>query len=151
MHAAQSGGARSVLHDALEQRRVAQNFFTLLGVQPALGRSFTADESLWNGPRAVDAERSRFWTRRFASDPAIVGRTLTLERRPYTVVGVLPASFDFSTVFAPGSPRRSVPAAAARPRTIEPVGQLARVIGRLKPGVTLECARAPRSARRVRS
>jgi hypothetical protein len=43
------------------------------------------------------------WERRFASDPAILGRALTLNDQPVTVVGVLPATFDFASVFAPGS------------------------------------------------
>jgi hypothetical protein len=45
-----------------------------------------------------------FWQRRFASDPNVVGRKLTLNNKPVMVVGVLPASFDFASVFAPGTP-----------------------------------------------
>ena len=57
---------------------VSENFFPLLGVQPQLGRLFNADECKWNGPKAVLLSHG-FWERRFASDPGIVGRTLTLE------------------------------------------------------------------------
>ena len=81
---------------------VSDNFFDVLGVQPQLGRTFTAEESKWNGPKAVMLSHG-LWQRRFASDPAIVGTALTLNDEPYTVVGVLPASFDFASVFAPGS------------------------------------------------
>ena len=81
---------------------VSENFFPLLGVQPELGRGFNADEAKWNGPKAVLLSHS-LWERRFGSDPAIVGRPLTLNDEPTTVVGVLPSSFDFASVFAPGS------------------------------------------------
>jgi predicted permease len=120
--------------------RVAQNFFAFLGVQPALGRSFTAEESLWNGPRAVMLS-DLLWRSRFASDPHIVGRTVTLNELPYTVVGVLPASFDFSTVFAPGV-RRDI--YLPMPMSVETNrwGNTLGVIGRLRLGVTLDAARA---------
>ena len=86
---------------------VTENFFSVLGVQPELGRTFTADECRWQGPKAVLLGHG-LWERRFNSDPAIVGTSLTLNDAPYTVVGVLPASFDFASVFAPGQPLRSV-------------------------------------------
>ena len=81
---------------------VSENFFGLLGVQPELGRLFTTEECQWNGPKAVLLSHG-LWRRRFSSDPGIVGRPLTLDSEPVTVVGVLPASFDFGTIFAPGS------------------------------------------------
>lgn len=81
---------------------VSDNFFDVLGVQPQLGRVFNADEVKWNGPKAVLLSDG-LWRRRFASDPGIVGMPLTLDDEPYTVIGVLPASFDFASVFAPGS------------------------------------------------
>src|SRR4051794_4592553 len=77
---------------------VSQNFFPFLGVQPFIGRSFTADECKWNGPRAVMLSYS-LWKRHFASDSNITGRKLILNDAPVTVAGVLPASFDFATVF----------------------------------------------------
>ena len=74
-------------------------------MQPAIGRSFTAEEcqGRFNNPPAALLSYG-FWQRRFASDPAVVGRKLTLNNKPVTVVGVLPASFDFASVFAPGTP-----------------------------------------------
>src|SRR4029453_1760679 len=81
---------------------VSDNFFDVLGVRPALGRTFNAEECTWNGPRAVLLAHG-FWERRFDSDPSIVGTALTINNEPHTVVGVLPASFDFGSVFAPGS------------------------------------------------
>ena len=84
---------------------VTGNFFALLGVQPAIGRSFTTEEcqGRYSAPPAMLLSYS-FWRRRFASDPNVVGRKLTLNNQPVTVVGVLPASFDFGSVFAPGTP-----------------------------------------------
>ena len=74
---------------------VSQDFFRFLGVEPQLGRSFTADECKWNGPHVVILSHG-LWKRRFASDPNIVGRSLILDDQPSTVVGVLPAAFDFA-------------------------------------------------------
>jgi hypothetical protein len=81
---------------------VTQNFFQLLGVQPQLGRLFTAEECRWNGPKVVLLNHG-LWERRFASDPGIVGRSLVINGSAVQVVGVMPASFDFATVFTPGS------------------------------------------------
>ncbi len=76
---------------------VTGNLFALLGVQPAIGRSFTAAEcqGKYSAPPAALLSYN-FWRRRFDSDPSVVGRKLTLNNRPVTVVGVLPASFDFA-------------------------------------------------------
>ena len=93
---------------------VTGNFFALLGVQPAIGRSFTTEEcqGKYSAPPAMLLSYS-FWRRRFASDPNVVGRKLTLNNQPVTVVGVLPASFDFASVFAPGTPDRYLCSLAA--------------------------------------
>ena len=119
---------------------VSQNFFPLLGVQPLIGRLFNADECKWRGPRAVMLSHG-FWERRFASDPGIVGRPLTLNDEPVTVVGVLPASFDFASVFAPGS---HIDLFFPFPLTAETNrwGNTLAIIGRLKPGVTAANAQA---------
>jgi len=73
---------------------VTENFFALLGVQPAIGRSFTPEEcqGRYSAPPAILLSYS-FWQRRFDLDPNMVGQTLTLNNKPVTVVGVLPASF----------------------------------------------------------
>ena len=88
--------------ERLTSAPVSQNFFSLLGIEPRLGRLFTADECKWNGPRVVLLSHG-LWRRRFASDPQIVGKSLTLDDQPATVVGVLPESLDFAAIFAPGS------------------------------------------------
>ncbi len=79
--------------DRLTSVPVTANFFTLLGVQPAIGRWFTAEEcrGKYSAPPAMLLSYS-FWQRRFASDPSIVGRKLTLDSQPVIVVGVLPKS-----------------------------------------------------------
>ena len=119
---------------------VTENFFHFLGVQPFLGRLFTAEECQWNGPRAVLLSYG-FWQRRYVSDPNIVGRTINLDETPVTVVGVLPASFDFAAVFAPGT---QVDLYAPFPLTQETNrrGNTLVVIGRLNPDATIESARA---------
>ena len=66
---------------------VSQNFFPLLGVQPILGRQFSAEECKWNGPKAALLTHG-LWERRFASDPRIVGKAIRLDDAPVTVVGV---------------------------------------------------------------
>ncbi len=72
------------------------NLFDTLGVQPAIGRSFTADDDHPGAARTVLLSYS-FWRSRYAADAAIVGRTIRFDGSPYTVIGVLPASFVLST------------------------------------------------------
>ncbi len=80
---------------------VTQNFLDVLGVRPQLGRNFVEAEADGDAPTALISDR--FWRQRYGADPAIVGRTLEVNGKPATIVGVLPASFDFGSVFAPGS------------------------------------------------
>src|SRR5262245_15567956 len=114
---------------------VSGNFFEVLGVRPAVGRFFNADESLWNGPKAVVLGHG-LWQRRFNSDPTIVGTALTLNQEPYTVVGILPASFDFASVFAPGSRFDLFFPFPLAPETNR-WGNTMAMVGRVKPGVPL--------------
>ena len=121
---------------------VTGNFFALLGVQPVTGRSFTTEEcqGRYYAPPAMLLSYN-FWRRRFDSDPGVVGRKLVLNNQPATVVGVLPASFDFASVFAPGTP---VDIFIPWPLNDErkPRGNTMKVLGRLKPGATLPGAQA---------
>ena len=121
---------------------VTGNFFPLLGVQPAIGRGFTTEEcqGRYSAPPAMLLSYS-FWRRRFDSDPNVVGRKVTLDNQPVTVVGVLPASFDFGSVFAPGT---QIDIAVPWPLTdkTKPQGNTMKLIGRLKPGVTVRGAQA---------
>ena len=121
---------------------VTGNLFSMLGVEPAIGRSFTKQESegQYSAPSAMVLSNS-FWRRRFASDPNVVGQKLTLNNQPVTIIGVLPASFDFSSVFAPGT---SIDVFIPWPvaDNSKPHGNTMAVIGRLKPGVTVQNARS---------
>ncbi len=73
---------------------VSADFFPVLGVQPALGRSFLADEETHGRHRRVVLGHG-LWQRRFASDPAIVGRSIDVDGAQYEVVGIAPPAFDF--------------------------------------------------------
>jgi predicted permease len=119
---------------------VTQNFFPLLGVEPQIGRQFTAEECKQNGPR-VTLLSDGLWRRKFAADPNIVGRALSFDGGPVTVVGVLPATFDFSTVLTPGSRVDMFEPLPLSPE-INREGNTVAIIGRLKPGATVESARA---------
>jgi predicted permease len=119
---------------------VSENFFQVLGVQPQIGRLFTADECKWHGRKAVLLSQG-LWARRFGSDPGIAGRTLTINDEPVVVAGVLPASFDFAAAFAPGSHfdlYYPFPLSNETNRW----GNTMAMIGRLKPGVTIAAAQA---------
>ncbi|MGC9950561.1 MAG: ABC transporter permease [Bryobacteraceae bacterium] len=119
---------------------VSENFFQLLGIQPQLGRLFTPAECKWNGPKAVLLSHG-LWIRRFGSDPGIVGSTLTINDAPVTVAGVLPASFDLASVFAPGSQFDlyfPFPLSSETNRW----GNTMAIVGRLKPGVGVGVAQA---------
>jgi putative ABC transport system permease protein len=114
-------------------------FFATLGVSPALGRALRLDENE-AGRNRVAVLSHRLWLRDFGGDPSIAGRTVTLDGEPFTVTGVMPASFRFPgaaiDVWAP----ESLIDAARAPRRRD--NRFQRVIARLAPGVTLEAARA---------
>ena len=113
---------------------VAGNFFSTLGIQPALGRDFTQEECQKGGRSAVLLSNS-FWKTQFAGDPAIVGKTVTVNDKQVTIVGILPAGFDFGGVFAPGMKVDVfVPAVMDFWRTW---GNTLAIVGRLKPGVSV--------------
>jgi len=119
---------------------VSDNFFDVLGVKPLMGRTFNAQETAWNGPKAVMLSYG-LWERRFNADPAIVGSSVVINDEPHTVVGVMPASFDFATVFAPGSHLDIYLPFPLSPETNR-WGNTMAMIGRLKPGVSVAQARA---------
>jgi predicted permease len=119
---------------------VIGNFFQVLGVEPAIGRLFTLEESRSGAvvpnstaqPFALLA--NAYWRRQFHSDPTIVGRAIELNGAPVTVVGVLPQSFDYGAVFSPGAKADLfVPVSLDKERMW---GNIVTLVGRLKPGVT---------------
>ncbi|MEM7352899.1 MAG: ABC transporter permease [Acidobacteriota bacterium] len=120
--------------------QVVYDFLQVLGVEPLVGRSFVAEEGVWGGPRTAILSHA-FWTRRFAGDREIVGRSLLLNDEPYEVVGVLPPSFDFSQVFAPHTRvdfLRTWPISDETDRW----GNSLSMIGRLKPDATVASTQA---------
>ena len=119
---------------------VTQNFFSLLGVEPQLGRQFSADECKWNGPR-VAMLSDALWRRKFAADPGIVGRAIAFDGGPMTIVGVLPATFDFGAIFAPGTKVDLYVPFPLSPETNR-WGNTIAVVGRLKPDATVGRAQA---------
>jgi predicted permease len=122
---------------------VIGNFFQVLGVQPAMGRLFTAEETRSAQPVVLLA--NAYWKRQLASDRAIVGKAIELNGVPVTVVGVLPESFDYGAVFSPGTKvDLFVPLSLDTERMW---GNIVTLIGRLKPGATL--AQALDDANRV--
>jgi predicted permease len=123
---------------------VIGNFFQVLGVQPAMGRLFTADEAR-GGPHPVVLLANAYWRRQFNSDPNIVGKAVEMSGTPVTIVGVLPDSFDFGAVFSPGA---KVDLFTPLDLNLErDWGNIVTLVGRLKPGVT--AAQALDDANRV--
>ena len=121
---------------------VTANFFSLIGAEPALGRSFRDDEETQATPVVVVSHG--FWERSLGSDPGIVGRTITLNRTPYTVIGVAPP--HFTGILLGGGPSAWIP--MSRNVVVQPTwyetrrGLFLFSVARLKPGVTLEQARS---------
>jgi putative ABC transport system permease protein len=113
--------------------QASANFFSLLRVQPAIGRGFVAGEDTEDGPRVVVLS-DKLWRARFAADPRIVGRPLTLDGTTYTVIGVAPRDFTYPT-----NPDLWAPLVFSR-TDLRPDNRGAHwlmVIGRLAPGATL--------------
>lgn len=119
---------------------VTQNFLPLLGVDPQIGRQFSAEECVFNGPR-VAMISDALWKRRFAADRNIVGRAIAFDGGPVTIVGVLPGSFDFGTIFAPGTNVDMYEPFPLTPETNR-YGNTLAIVGRLKPGANLGTAQA---------
>jgi len=140
--AAYSGGEMNLTGAVSAERVVAgavtADFFPLLGVQPALGRNFTREEDTPNGPKAAILGHS-LWQSRFGGDADVLGRTITLNEQNYTVVGILPARFQYPEPFQLWTPL----ALGETGGTFVKYGEgmmLLKAIARLKPGVTLQQA-----------
>src|SRR5688572_8033881 len=132
--------------EQLEGQRITVNFFDILGVKPVLGRNFDPDEQSWEA--RVILISHEFWQRRFAADPNVIGKTLALDGSDYTIIGVMPPGMRF---FRP-------PVLMSRdPSVWLPLGKFVtqhqpgephylHVIGRLKPGVSLQQAQSGMTA-----
>lgn len=122
---------------------IPANFFPFLGVAPMLGRTFTEEECGLNGPGAVILSHG-LWERRYSSDPGVIGRQVVVNDRPATIVGVMPRTFDFGAVFAPG-----IRIEIYMPAVFDVLrnwGNTMAIMGRLQPGMTLEAAQAEAQA-----
>ena len=118
---------------------VTANLFSVLGVEPVLGRSFTPAEDVPNGPDLVVIGHG-LWTRRYAADPSIVGRSIHLNGRPYQVVGVMPRDFVLPTDFENPSPSQLWTPLQIDPATADHGNHGLYAAGRLKAGATVEQA-----------
>jgi predicted permease len=126
------------LPEVIDAAWCSGNFFSLLGVQPMLGRNFTADDDR-PGAAATAILSASFWKRRYGGDPAIVGKTLWLDAKPYTIIGVLPSTFVYSGAFGGSTVRVWTPVRHEAPaELIRTYGDHEfQVVARLAPGVTL--------------
>jgi putative ABC transport system permease protein len=119
--------------------RVTSNTFPLLGVQPLLGRTFTPDEDDPGREREVVLS-FRMWQRQFGGEPGAIGKTITLDGRNYTVIGVMPRGFKFAPFWAVKAELWApLPLAG---RTSNRDANSLRAFARLKPGISLKQARA---------
>jgi putative ABC transport system permease protein len=147
--AAYGGGAEFNLTSAGEPERVhgarvTADFFNVLGVQPYLGRSFLRDEDRPGG-RKVVLLSYELW-RRFGSDSKVIGSTVRLDGEPYMIVGVAPAGFRFPD--DDFSAQVFIPMLVARVANWKSPDyfRLLRPLARLRPGVTLDEAKAELTA-----
>ena len=134
--------------ERLTGARVSPSLFSILGVRPALGRAFTREDD--QPGRNLVILSNGLWRRKFGSNPSIIGESVTLDRQSYTVVGVMPASFNFPHR---GPISNNQPAEFWVPIAFTPSELQAwlsmynhSVLARLKPGVTLEQARGEMKA-----
>jgi hypothetical protein len=115
--------------ERIDGAEVTTDLFPLLGVSPVFGRNFTAEEGV-EGKDQVVLLGYDLWQRRFGGDRGIVNRPVTIDGKPYTVIGVMPRGFAFperGQVWMPYTPDESAKTSGNR--------FLAGAIGRMKPGV----------------
>jgi putative ABC transport system permease protein len=121
---------------------VGWNFFQTLGAQPLLGRTFLPQESQPASSHVAIISRG-LWESRFAADPRIIGRTITVQGETYTIVGVMPANFQFSLM---GISNMWAPLAMDDKARNDRGTSWFEAFGRLKPGVTQQQASADLAA-----
>lgn len=115
---------------------VSQGFFETLGVQPLLGRTFDRADEQVAQPQVVVLSEG-LWRRRFSAQTGLLGKTVSLGGREMTVAGVMPASFDF-----PAQTDLWLPIPLLNPGAQSRTGHWLRVVGLLRPGVSLRAAQA---------
>jgi predicted permease len=125
---------------------VSANYFRVMGVNPALGRLFRPEEDVGPGEHAVAVVSHQFWMAQFGGDPGVVGSTISLNRETFTVVGITPPTFGgHVTGMRPDVflPLMAAPILRGNAGLFDQrQSHWFQVVGRLRPGVTLEQARA---------
>jgi putative ABC transport system permease protein len=119
---------------------VTANLFTVLGASPIRGRTFTPAEDVPNGPNVVILGHG-LWQRRYAGDPAVVGRSIQINGVPYEVVGVMPPDFVLPTDFQNPAPSMLWTPARWNSASTDHGSHGYYAAARLRPGVTVEQAR----------
>jgi putative ABC transport system permease protein len=126
--------------EAIQAAPVAPGFFSILRVQPILGRGFTPDDDR-PGQGHVVVLGNALWRERFGADPSVIGQKIVLDGEPYTILGVMPPKFKF-----PSWAQLWTPLAWTSEKRAIRGNHNYLVIGRLKPGVDIRAAQAELSA-----
>ena len=135
--------------EQVQAATVSAKFFDVLGVRPIIGRTFIPAD-LSSAPTAVVIGEG-FWRRRYGADPTLVGRDIVVDEQPLTVVGIMPAGFQIAAPFSRGGAAAGDPGIvwtlAADTRSgsgsagsLAQIGHFVHVIGRLRPGISVEAA-----------
>jgi putative ABC transport system permease protein len=124
-----TGGDRAV---SVPRAYVSASLLPTLGVEPAIGRSFTREEDVPHGPDVVLIGYD-LWQRSFRGDASVLGKSVEINARPYTIVGVMPKGFDF-----PGNGAQIWTPLQIDPADTNRGGHNYNVVARMKPGVTLD-------------
>jgi macrolide transport system ATP-binding/permease protein len=138
-------GAGGATPESLSAQMVSANFFDMLGAAPALGRAFSAEEDKTSGTHPVVMLNYNFWQRRFGGDAGLVGRTITLNNLPYTVIGIAPRDFigcdpEVPDLWVPIMMNANVHLGPDMLADRE--GGWLFLVGRLKPGATISQAQS---------
>jgi predicted permease len=138
---------------SLRGQKVSAEFFNVLGIKPQIGRGFTRDDEQPGGGAAgfTVIISHDFWKRHYGADPNVIGRSIVLDRRPYTIAGVMPAGFQFPIQNDPIDFYVTIAEDAANPDGSQPQtkqrgNHSLQAIARLKPGATLPQAQADLAA-----
>ena len=128
----------------LRGAQVSQNFLDVLGVKLLLGRGFVDEECVWNGRKAAILSYG-FWRQKFGDATDVIGRTVTINGEPVTIVGVLAPGDNLDVIFSPGTTMDLLlpfPLTEESGKEMASQNNILLAIGRLKPGATVVQAQA---------